>query len=156
MERSECCRIAKKDKSDNQTVGLKCNGPGHTAQQAGQRKRPKPCGSLMILLIAGAPATLQAHEQTDGQRNSEAAKNLALIHNRVHLFVPGFDESDLANLAQALSVKWSIAAQIIPLRKVLRACIGNLRTSSMMAKLFEKQWPLFDVNQGISSGDKYS
>lgn len=65
MERSECCCITKKDKSDDQAVGLKCNGAGHAAEQTGQRKRPEPCGSLMILLAARAPAALQAHEQTN-------------------------------------------------------------------------------------------
>ena len=52
----------------------------NAAEQPCQREGAEACGALMVAFLARLPAAFEADEQTDGQRDGEAAKQLFLIH----------------------------------------------------------------------------
>ena len=63
------------------TTDLERDGAGHAAEQAGQCECSKSGRALMVLLIAGAPAALQTHQQPDRQRDGETAEGFVVIHS---------------------------------------------------------------------------
>ena len=52
----------------------------NAAEQACQREGAQARGALMVAFLARLPAAFEADEQTDGQGDGQAAKQLFLIH----------------------------------------------------------------------------
>ena len=56
--------------------------PPHAAEQAGQREGAQARGPLAFLLLALAPAALDADQEADGKRQPEPRQGFGLVHPR--------------------------------------------------------------------------
>jgi len=52
----------------------------NAAKEPCQREGAEACSALMVDFLARLPATFEADEQTDGQRDGQATEQLFLIH----------------------------------------------------------------------------